>query len=126
MEFETTNAPSAPDGSAWPDAATNAPYETQRQARADVAGVYAQHGRSSRRGGMDEANLVYLRAACEQAGVALGAFDTRILAWLAGWEPETCAVVAGLVTRAYAAGLSAADSTGPLSEHRGQHQRRPR
>jgi hypothetical protein len=33
-----------------------------------------------------------------------GPFDRRILGWLAGFEPETCAVIAGLVTRAPAAG----------------------
>ena len=30
----------------------------------------------------------------------LGAYDRRILGWLARWEPTTCAVVAGLITRA--------------------------
>ena len=45
--------------------------------------------------------------ACTAAGVELGAFDRRVLAWLSGWEPETCAVIAGLVTRAYAAGRAA-------------------
>jgi hypothetical protein len=110
MQFETIDDASARDGSAGPDTATNARYETRgRQERADVTGVYAPCERSSRRGVMGEANLAYLREACDRAGVALGAFDTRILAWLAGWEPETCAV-AGLVTRAYAAGLGAADT----------------
>ena len=32
----------------------------------------------------------------------MGAYDRRILAWLAGFEPQTCAVVAGLITRANA------------------------
>ena len=82
--------------------------------------------RSSWRGDLGEANLAYLRQACDQADVALGAFDTRILAWLAGWEPETCAVVAGLITRAHASGSNAAGSTEPLSDQHGQHQRRPR
>ena len=41
-----------------------------------------------------------LTEACEQAGVQLGAWDERILAWLAGWEDSTCAVVAGLIRRA--------------------------
>ena len=126
MQFETSDDHSAQDGKTVPAAATTRPCETERQARADVAGVYAQCERSSRRGVMGEANLAYLREACDQASVTLGAFDARILAWLAGWEPETCAVVAGLVTRANAAGLNAANSTGPLAEHRGQHQRRPR
>ncbi len=126
MEFEIIDDPSAQDGSAGPDVATTAPYETERQARADVAGVYAKCARSSRRGVMGEANLAYLREACDLGGVALGAFDARILAWLAGWEPETCAVVAGLVTRAYTAGLNAAADTGPLSDQHWQHQQGPR
>lgn len=46
--------------------------------------------------------------------MTVGAFDARILAWLAGWEPETCAVIAGLVTRAHAAGLAAGSTAGPL------------
>jgi hypothetical protein len=32
--------------------------------------------------------------------VELGAYDHRILVWLAGWEPTICAVIAGLITRA--------------------------
>lgn len=86
------------------------PYENERQARADVAGIYAECDRSYRRGVMGEANLAYLRHACERAGVTLAAYDSQILAWLAGWEPETCAVITGLVTRAYASGATNANS----------------
>jgi hypothetical protein len=32
-------------------------------------------------------------AACDAAGVELGAFDRRILSWLSGFEPETAAVI---------------------------------
>ena len=42
--------------------------------------------------------------ACVMAGVELGAFDRRVLAWLSGWEPESAVVIAGLITRAHAAG----------------------
>ena len=42
--------------------------------------------------------------ACVMAGVELGAFDRRVLSWLSGWEPETAPVIAGLVSRAHAAG----------------------
>lgn len=96
-----------------PGADASGPYETELQALADVAGIYARSRQSNRRGTIDEANLARLRDACERTGVAIGAFDARILAWLAGWEPQTCAVMAGLVTRAYAAGLTAAE-TAPL------------
>ena len=125
MQFETIDDPSAQDGSADSDAGTTRPNEIERQARADVAGVYAQRAQSSQRGVMGEANLAYLCEACDRTSVTLGAFDARILASLAGWEPETCAVVAGPVTRADT-GLIAADSTGPLAEQHCQHQRRPR
>lgn len=84
------------------------PYETRRQAAADVAEVYAQGRISVRRGVMGEANLARLKDTCEQAGINLGSYDSQILAWLAGWEPETCGVIAGLVSRAYAAGLARA------------------
>ncbi len=48
----------------------------------------------------EEQRLAMLTAACGQAGVALGAYDRRILEWLAGWEDATCGVIAGLITRA--------------------------
>jgi hypothetical protein len=38
------------------------------------------------------------------AGVALGAYDRRILAWLAGWDTPTVLTVASLLARARAAG----------------------
>ena len=34
------------------------------------------------------------------ARVQPGDWDHRVLAWLAGWEPATCAVIAGLICRA--------------------------
>jgi hypothetical protein len=41
--------------------------------------------------------------ACTAAEVKLGAYDQRILLWLAGWEPSTCAVITGLISRAHQA-----------------------
>jgi len=128
MKFETTDDSVTLHDSADRTTATSTLYETERQAAADVAGIYAECDRSNHRGVMGEASLAYLRDACERSEVSLGAFDARILAWLAGWEPETCAVVAGLVTRAYAAGLSATDSAGPLLDpycQAGQHANCP-
>ena len=66
------------------------PYETIRQAYADIRSI----GRS------DEALQLRLIEACQDAGVRLGVYDRRILAWLAGWEPETVQVIAGLIRRA--------------------------
>lgn len=82
------------------------PYETEQQARTDVDDVYEHCRRSAVQGAPAEASLAHLLDASERAGVALGAFDGRILSWLAHWEPETCAVVAGLITRAHASGAS--------------------
>ena len=44
------------------------------------------------------------RCGLHRGGVSLGAFDRTILAWLSGFEPETAAVIAGLITRAHQAG----------------------
>ena len=41
-----------------------------------------------------------LLSAYEQAGVTLGAYDRRILVWLAGFELQAAAAVAGVITRA--------------------------
>lgn len=41
------------------------------------------------------------------AGVELGAYDRRQIAWLAGWEYETLVTIASWVKRAHAAGKSA-------------------
>ena len=43
-----------------------------------------------------------LLSACEQAEVTLGAYDRRILAWLAMFEPQAAAAVAGIINRAAA------------------------
>lgn len=70
------------------------PYETERQARADVEHV---HGEAALR--------QHLIDACQTAGVTLGAYDLRIISWLAGWEPETVQVVVGLIQRARQSGF---------------------
>jgi hypothetical protein len=41
-----------------------------------------------------------LLSACERAGVTIGAYDWRILDWLAGFEPQAAAAVAGVIVRA--------------------------
>ena len=38
--------------------------------------------------------------ALDAAGVELGQFDYRIARWLAGFEPQTCAVIASWIERA--------------------------
>jgi hypothetical protein len=78
------------------------PFETERQALGTpaVRAVFTAFEDAPGQGRMQPPNLAMLRAACEGADVELGAYDLRILAWLAGWEPQICAVVAGLITRA--------------------------
>ena len=78
------------------------PFETERQALSTpaVRAVYTAFEAAPAPGRMQPPNLAMLRAACEGADVELGTYDLRILAWLAGWEPQICAVVAGLITRA--------------------------
>ena len=99
------------------------PYETEHQARTDVAGVFAESYQSCRRGALGEANLAYLQEACQRSGVILGAYDSRILLWFANWEPQTCAVLAGLITRAHAAGRVTVDAAPLLDPYcqAGQH-----
>lgn len=89
------------------------PLETASQARAlpEVRAIYAAMHASVRRGVMAGLGHQVLCQACAGAGYGVGAFDDRILRWLAGFEPESCAVVAGLITRA-AAARSAASSDG--------------
>lgn len=47
--------------------------------------------------------LGHLLKACEGAGVELGGYDERILAWLAGWDEATVQAVIGIISRAGAA-----------------------
>jgi hypothetical protein len=65
-----------------------------------VRAVYAAFDADPGAGKMTPHNLAMLHAACDDAGVRLGDYDERILAWLSGWEPATCAVIAGLIRRA--------------------------
>jgi hypothetical protein len=90
------------------------PLETEAQARElpAVRVVYAAFDADPGVGKMAPHNFLMLVNACEAAGVDLGgpsSYDRQILAWLAGWEPQTCAVVAGIITRA------ASPATGQLA-----------
>jgi hypothetical protein len=77
------------------------PYETERQA-ADAVRHIIDSPAEAWRDGMQR----LLEDACTAARVKLGAFDHRIVLWLAGWEPSTCAVIAGLIARAHEAGAT--------------------
>jgi hypothetical protein len=78
------------------------PLETEAQARQlpAVRAVRDAFSADPGTGKMAPHNFAMLTSACEAAGVDLGAYDRTILGWLAGWEPHTCAVIAGIITRA--------------------------
>jgi hypothetical protein len=77
------------------------PYETERQAADAARHIYDMEPGT---GAWTAAEHRLLCQALSDAGVELGAYDHRILLWLAGWEPSTVAVIAGLISRAHAAG----------------------
>jgi hypothetical protein len=81
------------------------PFHTEREARATVQHILASPPGT---GAWGDGCHRLLEDACAAAGVTLGAYDHRILLWLAGWEPATCAVVADLVIRAAAGRLALA------------------
>jgi hypothetical protein len=85
------------DPASGPTAAPRArgPFETEYEARASV-----EHILGSPTEAMTDGNHRLLEDACRATGVELGRWDERILLWLAGWEPSTVAVVAGLIRRA--------------------------
>ena len=80
------------------------PVQTERQARQLPAAraVYAAFEADPGPGKMTPHSRAILAAAFEAADVELGAYDRFIADWLATWEPATCAVVAGWITRAAA------------------------
>jgi hypothetical protein len=82
------------------------PFETEREARElpAVRAVYAAFEADPGAGKMAPHNRRLLGRALEAAGVDMGRYDDRIAEWLAMWEPATCAVVAGWITRAHEAG----------------------
>jgi hypothetical protein len=90
------------------------PFETEAEAR-ETAAVQEIH-RAFRAepgvGKMQPHTLAMLIETCAAAGVEMGSFDRRVLAWLSNWEAETAVVVAGIIIRAHDAGRS---RTGPKS-----------
>jgi len=75
----------------------NGPYNSEGEARRAAA-------HTGLTGTATVRNRDMLTRACWTSHVEVGLFDARILDWLAGYESATCAVIAGMVTRAYAAG----------------------
>ncbi len=96
------------------------PYETEREVTQtpQVQAVYAAFDAAPGAGRMRPHNLAMLEDACAAADVAIGAYDSRILGWLSGWEPETCAVVVGLIARAHQAAVgSVREHLASLADH---------
>ena len=89
-------------------AVTIPPIETEDQARALVAGIYARAREVNRPGAMADLCQEMLSAALQDAHVTLGAYERHMLIdWYAGtWGPEAVKVVAVVIQRAYEAGLA--------------------
>ena len=81
-------------------------YETERQVGdlPAVQAIYAAFRADPGPGKMAPHTHRLLCEALAAAGVELGAYDHKIVEWLAGWEPTTCAVIASLIGRAHEAG----------------------
>jgi hypothetical protein len=91
---------------AGPDVTAGAgPFQTEREAAASIRHQLAAATLGPPRT-LTDRNHRMLGQAAAMAGVELGAYDQQIVGWLAAYEPSTCAVVAGLVSRAHAAGRS--------------------
>lgn len=93
------------------------PYETEQQTygeplpkRVDAINKQAFADRTRLPARLQLVKFSALADACQEAGVAVGAYDRRILGWLAKWEPATVQVVIGLIARAHAAGWAAASA----------------
>lgn len=77
------------------------PYDTEPQARADAPRVPRSRVRP---GAHIRPNRARLHDVAAYAGVQLGAYDERIIDWIAGWESTTVQVIADLIRRAHVAG----------------------
>jgi hypothetical protein len=78
------------------------PYQTRGEANQSpaVQAVWKAYSAAPGTGRMAAHCLAILTDACATAGILTGAYDLTVMAWLSGWEPETCQVIAGLITRA--------------------------
>ena len=90
------------------------PYDTDSDAMRDTAHVHQAYRVAYERGLMDRINEGLLFAALCGAGVELGAYDRRIVGWLADWEPHVVQVIIGWIERAHA-GQAPAGGTADLA-----------
>ena len=79
--------------------------ETGAMALPQVRAIYEAN--REQRASLAKGNADMLTGTMASARVMTGAYDSRILMWLANWEPHVVAVIAGWVERAYEAGKAA-------------------
>ena len=84
------------------------PLETEDQARQlpEVRAIHQAFSASPGVGKMAAHNLRMLTGIIETARIALGAYDRQALEWLAGFDPQSCAAIAGIIARAHEAGFN--------------------
>lgn len=82
------------------------PIETEAGARAlpGVRDAFDEFGRTGRLGTLEERAAAMLLAPFAEHGVPFGAYEERILRWLAGFEVHDCAMIADLFRRFWEAG----------------------
>ena len=91
------------------------PYETEQQVRELLAvqDIYRAFSADPGAGKMAAHTRRMLIEACEAAGTGFGTYDRRVLSWLAGFTPETAAVICGLIGRAHDAGFADGETAHP-------------
>ena len=88
----------AGDGGLQPTA--SGPYEDERQARADVADVYGRRGIQSVVRYLAKRNRARLARRVRARWCDSRRVRRTDMAWLASWEPQICAAIISLITRA--------------------------
>lgn len=78
------------------------PFETEAEARAAAHKIIPPEPGWSILS--EDQHRELLEQICAESGVELGAFERRILGWLANWEDATCTAIAAIITRAHEAG----------------------
>lgn len=88
------------------------PFESEREALATRAArdAIAAFDADPGAGKGQPRNLKIMTDAIEAARVELTGYEQGLFRWLAGWELSSAVVLAGIIDRAYRAGLEAATS----------------
>jgi hypothetical protein len=89
------------------------PLASEAEARAlpQVRAIYDALRPSDPPGTMAQGTAAMLSETLVSCAVRFGAYDSRILTWLAGWDVQVVAVICGWIERAYESGKQAG-STG--------------